>query len=390
MAQLKKKRLLLYLVTFMFWFAQYVYNPQMTPYLLGLGITASFAGTIVGMYGTTQMICRLPLGVMADHVQKHKIFILLGPLLCGTASLIRILSQNPYVLLTANAISGIASSMWISFTILNTMYYEPHEMSKSIGSINAVNNAGILAAYILGGLFYKKFGMVLMFWMSMITGLIGAIIATMIKDEPPKAGAQSVGKLLSSVLQKRLIIFSLLGTLFQFIVFATANSFSNTVVSTNLGDTAAAAVQLSVCSALFTLGGMLSSSFIASDAAQRIGPVKLSILGFSLLAVYCFALPHMPNFITLALMQFVGGCGGTSTFSMIMSDAIRDVKSEQRSTAMGFYQSVYSVGIMTGPTIMGSLIDSMTITPAFAVIGVICICTAVAYPLIRRFAVKAK
>ena len=127
-----------------------------------------------------------------------------------------------------------------------------------------------------------------MFWMSMVTGLAGAAVALMIKDEPAKGGAQSVGKLLSSVLQKRLIVFSLLGTLFQFIVFATANSFSNTVVSNNLGDTASAAVQLSICSALFTLGGMLSSSFIASDTAQRIGPVKLSILGFSLLAVYCF------------------------------------------------------------------------------------------------------
>ena len=385
MAQLKKKRFLLYLVTFLFWFGQYVSNPYMTPYLLGLGITASFAGTIVGMYGSTQLICRLPLGVMADHAQKHKLFILLGVLLCGCASLTRVLSQNPYVLLTANAISGIASSMWISFTILNTMYYEPHEMSKSIGSINAINNAGILAAYIIGGLFYEKYGMVLMFWMSMIAGFIGVAVACFIKDEPPKAGALSVGKLLSVVVQKRLIVFSLLGMLFQFIVFATANSFSSTVIN-NAGVTS---VQLSVCSALFTLGGMLSASFIASNTAQRIGPVKLSIVGFSLLAVYCFALPHMPNFLTLAIMQFIGGCGGTSTFSMIMSDAIRDVKSEQRSTAMGFYQSVYSVGIMTGPTIMGSLIDSIQMTPAFGVIGVICICTAFAYPFVRKFATKA-
>jgi len=384
MAQLKKKRLLLYLVTFLFWFGQYVYNPYMTPYLLGLGITASFAGTIVGMYGSTQLICRLPLGVMADHAQKHKLFILMGVLLCGCASLTRVLSQNPYVLLTANAISGIASSMWISFTILNTMYYEPHEMSKSIGSINAVNNAGILAAYIIGGLFYEKYGMVLMFWMSMIAGFIGVVVSLFIKDEPPKAGALSVGKLLSVVVQKRLIVFSLLGLLFQFIVFATANSFSSTVIN----NTGVTSVQLSVCSALFTLGGMLSASFIASSTAQRIGPVKLSIAGFSLLAVYCFALPHMPNFVTLAIMQFVGGCGGTSTFSMIMSDAIRDVKAEQRSTAMGFYQSVYSVGIMTGPTIMGSLIDSIELTPAFGVIGVICICTAFAYPVVRKFATK--
>ena len=62
MTNLKRKRLLLYLVTFFYWFAQYVYNPYMTPYLLGLNISASFAGVIVGMYGSTQLLCRLPLG----------------------------------------------------------------------------------------------------------------------------------------------------------------------------------------------------------------------------------------------------------------------------------------------------------------------------------------
>ena len=381
MTQLKKKRFLLYLVTFLFWFAQYVYNPYMTPYLLGLGISASFAGVIVGMYGSTQLICRLPLGVMADHKQKHRLFILLGVALCALAAGIRVLSQNPVVLLCANAISGVASSMWISFTILNSLYYAPEELSRSIGSINAVNNAGILAAYILGGLLYARFGMVMMFWLSLGAGLLGVIVALFIRDEPAKEGLP-VGKLLSVVLQKRLIVFSLLGTLFQFIVFATANSFASTVIN-NAGVTA---VQLSICSALFTLGGMLSSYFVGSKPAQRIGPVKLSVIGFGLLAVYCFALPFMPNFIALAAMQFVGGCGGTSTFSIIMSDAIRDVPNEQRSTAMGFYQSVYAVGIMAGPALMGGLIDAFTITPAFAIVGAVCVVTAAAYPLIRRFA----
>ena len=381
MAQLKKKRFLLYLITFLFWFAQYVYNPYMTPYLLGLGISASFAGVIVGMYGSTQLICRLPLGVMADHKQKHRLFILLGVALCALAAGIRVLSQNPVVLLCANAISGVASSMWISFTILNSLYYAPEELSRSIGSINAVNNAGILAAYILGGLLYARFGMVMMFWLSLGAGLLGVIVALFIRDEPAKEGLP-VGKLLSVVLQKRLIVFSLLGTLFQFIVFATANSFASTVIN-NAGVTA---VQLSICSALFTLGGMLSSYFVGSKPAQRIGPVKLSVIGFGLLAVYSFALPFMPNFLALAAMQFVGGCGGTSTFSIIMSDAIRDVPNEQRSTAMGFYQSVYAVGIMAGPALMGGLIDAFTITPAFAIVGAVCVVTAAAYPLIRRFA----
>ena len=380
MTNLKKKRLLLYLVTFFYWFAQYVYNPYMTPYLLGLNISASFAGVIVGMYGSTQLICRLPLGLAADNRQKHKLFILLGVLLSSLASLLRVLSQDPYVLLSANAISGIASSMWISFTILNSLYYEPHELSRSIGSINAVNNAGILAAYLLGGLFYQRFGMVLMFWMSLIAGLIGVVIALFITDEPPRTQALPLRDLIKVIGQRRLIVYSLLATLFQFIVFATANSFSSTVIKT-MGTTD---LQLSICSALFTLAGVISSYFVGTKKAAIIGETRLSMIGFGLLALYCFLLPQMKTFFGATVMQFIGGCGGTSVFSLVMSAAIRDVPGEQRSTAMGFFQSIYAIGIMAGPSLMGTLIDWFDLTPAFSIIGVICVLTAAAYPFIRK------
>ena len=385
MPTLKKKRFLLYLVTFFYWFGQYVYNPYMTPYLLGLNISASFAGVIVGMYGSTQLLCRLPLGLAADNRQKHKLFIFLGALLCALASLLRVLSQNPVALLSANAVSGVASSMWISFTILNSLYYEPHELSRSIGSINAVNNAGILAAYLLGGLLYQRFGMVCMFYLSLSAGAIAAIVALFIADEPPKPHPLPVGQLLRVVGQRRLIVYSLLATLFQFIVFATSNSFSNTVIK-NIGVTS---LQLSVCSALFTFAGVLSSYFVGTKRAARIGETRLAVIGFSLLALYCFLLPQMRTFFGMTVMQFLGGCGGTSVFSLIMSAAIRDVPGEQRSTAMGFFQSVYAVGIMAGPAVMGALIDWFSITPAFSIVGVVCVLTAAAYPLIGRFMRRA-
>ena len=54
----------------------------MTPYLLGLNITASFAGVIVGMYGSTQLICRLPhvsrIGLLPYHRYGVKKYALLG------------------------------------------------------------------------------------------------------------------------------------------------------------------------------------------------------------------------------------------------------------------------------------------------------------------------
>ena len=61
----------------------------------------------------------------------------------------------------------------------------------------------------------------------------------------------------------------------------------------------------------------------------------------------------------------------------------------KRSTAMGFFQSVYAIGIMAGPSVMGTLIDWFRITPAFSIVGVVCVLTAAAYPLISRFMRRA-
>ena len=117
-------------------------TPFLSPYLLGLGISATFAGTIIGAYGFTQLVARFPLGISADCLQKHRIFILLGMLFSGLASVIRFFFPQPVPMLLANLLSGIASSMWISFTILFSRYYPPEELSKSIGLLTAMNNAG--------------------------------------------------------------------------------------------------------------------------------------------------------------------------------------------------------------------------------------------------------
>ena len=62
----KRREWTLLAVVVLFWFAQYVYIPYQTPFLTGKGVAAWMIGTVVGAYGVTQMIFRLPVGVMAD------------------------------------------------------------------------------------------------------------------------------------------------------------------------------------------------------------------------------------------------------------------------------------------------------------------------------------
>jgi MFS family permease len=157
-AHARAGKALLCTITIFFWFAQYVYIPFLTPYLFTLSMTATTVGLIVGAYGVTQLILRIPLGITVDIVRNHKLFILIGTFLAGVSSLCMMISPSPAMLFAANALSGVASSTWISFTVLYHAYYERSESTKAMGIMNLCVNAGILAAFIAGGVLFERVG----------------------------------------------------------------------------------------------------------------------------------------------------------------------------------------------------------------------------------------
>ena len=63
--QKKKGDLLLLVIVVLFWFAQYVFVPFLSPHLTALGMTASVAGMIMGAYGMAQS------GASAEEIVTH-------------------------------------------------------------------------------------------------------------------------------------------------------------------------------------------------------------------------------------------------------------------------------------------------------------------------------
>ena len=126
----KKNSKILFAAVIFFWFAQYVYIPFQTPYLMGIGTSAGMVGMIIGAYGISQMLLRLPVGVLADCRNRHKKFIIIGGLSSGIASIFRIIMQNGTGFFIANLFSGFASAMWISFMVLY-MSFLPFKTAKS-------------------------------------------------------------------------------------------------------------------------------------------------------------------------------------------------------------------------------------------------------------------
>ena len=372
---------LLCAITVFFWFAQYVYIPFLTPYLFTLSMTATVVGLIVGAYGVTQLVLRIPLGITVDIVRNHKLFILIGTFLAGTSSLGMIISPSPVLLCIANGLSGAASSTWISFTVLYPAYYEKSEATKAIGTINLFANAGRFAAFIVGGILFERIGIRGLFVASFASGIIGCILALFVQREREAARVNiSRGGLVRVVKERRLLFFSIMCALTYLVIFGTVYSFT-TSTAKNLGATG---LELALFAVLFSAAGMMGSYFVGTRIASKVGEEYVLLLAFLLLGTYCGGVAFSHSVIPFFPLQVIAGLANGALASSLMAHAIRYVDEDRKSTAMGFYQSVYCLGITLGPVLMGFLVSHASTRASFIIMALIALACAAAIPPVYK------
>ncbi len=324
---------------------------------------------------------RIPLGITVDIVRNHKLFIVIGTFLAGASSLGMIISPSPVLLFIANALSGAASSTWISFTVLYASYYDKSEGTKAIGRINVFTNAGRFAAFIVGGILFGRVGIRGLFVASFVSGMIGCILALCIKHERDTARINiSVGSLVGVVKERRLLFFSIVCALTYLVLFGTVYSFT-TSTAKNLGATG---LDLASFAVLFSAAAMLGSYFVGTRIVKRIGEEYVLLLGFLLLGIYCVGIAFSRSVMNFFPLHVVAGFASGLLVPSLMAHAVRYVDNDRKSTAMGFYQSVYCFGITLGPVLMGFLVDHTSTRASFIVMALIAIACAAAIPPVYK------
>lgn len=363
-----QQRLLLIIVA-LFWFAQYVYIPQQTPYLTLAGLNAGFIGTIVGAYGISQMLLRIPVGVMADLAGRHKRFICIGTISTALASCCRIFLPAASGFLAGNLLSGLASAMWISFMVYYTSFSSAEMQQKATSQIILANNLGMLAGFIASTVLYEKMGMSFLCKLSVGAGAIALLLALAGIREPKKSSEPvasiTIGSLLKICSNRRLIIFSLLAIIQQGIQMATTMSFTTQI----LKDLGAAAFLIGLASIIYMASAVCSSWFGGSALCQKYGPRFWVPAVFIMVALYCILVPTVHSIGIIMMLQILPGFSTGVLYSYLTSEAMTEVPKFQKSTAMGFYQAVYALGMTVFPMIAGNIAESVNMETAYFVLA---------------------
>lgn len=359
-----QRKILLIIVIF-FWFAQYVFMPFQTTYLYSSGITAAAVGIIVGIYGFAQLIFRMPIGLIADKIDIHKFFIIIGILSAGIASLFRIFFPPDLGFLIGNIFSGFASAMWISFMVLYFSYFEKEEHQKASSFIVGANNFGILLGFIACTLLYERFGMKLMCYLSIAAALIAFLLSLFIRGEKRNTAALPVKELVKVYADRRLIVFSILALIQQGIQISTSMTFTTQIAKLRGANN----IQIGLCSIVYILTAVLSSYFAAGKTAKRIGSRFWIPAILICLALYCVLIPNLPSAEWICIAQILSGISTGILFSYCTSEAMQDIPEQKSSTAMGFYQAIYAIGMTTFPILTGKIANTFTIGVAFYILS---------------------
>lgn len=385
------------------WFSLYVYIPYQTPYLTGMGVAAGVVGTVIGAYGTMQIVLRVPLGVMADYLGRHRAIISAGVALGGAACVVRVLVPDEQGYLVANVVSGCAASTWISFMVLYCQYYPPDRQQKATSTMIMACNLGMCLAFVLGAALYGFGGMPLLCTAGAIAGFAGLAASVFIRqdegfsrgdapsaaaegalatDATSAAGAPAVRRggmaavrdLLSVCANRRLVLFAVLALVQQGVQMSTAMSFTTQI----LQDEGATAGFVGAASVFYMVAAVASAQFASTQRCARRGPRFYVPLVFVLMGAYCVLVPAVGNIYVVFALQALPGMSTGILLSYLTSESMAGVPPEKNSTAMGFFQAVYAVGMSLFPMIVGALAGWSSLGTGYAFLAAASVAGALA------------
>ena len=357
---------LMLLAVFFFWFSVYTYPSFLTSYAVNeLKATSTIAGMIVGSYGLTQMVFRIPLGILSDVLKKRKPFIMFGfgfSILASaglTFTALQAGKENvPQGLAIAalifRGVSGITAATWVQFTVLYSANYEGDQVSAAMSRIVVPQCGSQILAMLIGAQLAGNVGEVYAFLLATAGGVIGLIIIAQVREQRPTGEPLTLRGLAEVARNRSLIWGTLLATLYQMVSWSTALGFVQNWAREVIGLTTA---QLGYLSVANLLPNMILSRYSGTRLLRRFGRRAVLAAGFLLLATACFFYPRTHSLVSLLAVQALLGSGIGLIMPLTMSSAIEEIPDEKRGAAMGIYQAVYGLGMFIGPVLAGMVIE---------------------------------
>lgn len=369
----RRSIVLLLAATALFWSALYLYVPILPVYAGLLGASLPTIGLLVGSYGIGQLLLRIPIGAWSDRLGRRRPFVAAGLAVTALSGVALALATEPTSLILARALTGVAAAAWVAFTVLFASYYAAERATVAVSIITFVNIAAQAVATYGGSLLAQVAGWQAPFWGAAGLGLVGLACLVGVHERPiVRSTPLTLRGIVRVITRPALLVVAMAALLGTAINFSTSFGFTP-VYAAEMGATRADLGALTAA----RLVPFAMATLAAAWLAGRVGARRTIVIGLITLAVANALTPLTRDLAGLAVLQALGGIGFGLSSPMLMALSIRTVAAQERATAMGAFQAIYSVGMLLGPWGAGLLAEAAGLGSVFTVAGVIALAAAV-------------
>jgi predicted MFS family arabinose efflux permease len=342
------------------------------------------------------MILRIPLSIFARLAGNHKLIIGAGLIIVSVSCVLPMFSHSWVLFFIMRALSGVASSTWISYTAYQ-LEGAGDQANRRMGFVMACNTGGICISQVIGTLSYSRIGINGIF----IIGACGAGLAFVLllltpfrktgtaTDVVLKAGDLTAKErsftiqMFAEVLKNRqLWICSIIMSLAWWVMFSTNYSFTGVFAQDMLGATP---IHLGLIAFTAQVASVITSLTMGRLGKRKLPERVILTLSFAGCALYAALTGICTSANALVALQLLGGFMVAVPNVILFANAGRELSDKQQILSMGVFQSIYSIGMTAGPAITGVFYDRTTSYPlTFLVIaGVAVLASVMSFALYR-------
>ena len=360
--------ILIFIVSVLLWFSLFIYLPTLPTLLHDKMGSLSSVGLVLSMYGLVQLIFRIPLGLFSDITGHIKILIIFGFLFMAVGSLILGYGNSLWVLMAGRALTGIGAATWVLLVSVFTRLFPVKKIVSATALVTIANGLGKALSTFMTGFLNEWGGASVVFLAAAFASTTAVILLLTIKIEEFTPKKFSFIEM-SELFKRRELIISTIGHGVAMVgLWAITLSFLSVKAKMlGAGDVEIGLI-ISLHLAAFTLSNYINSRLGTEVTIKK--RVFLAALVFFL--GNALAVPASTTF-WLFIIGIISGLGFGILQSSFIGLSILKVDINQRSTALGFHQSLYSLGIFIGPWIGGVLADYFGINIMFGIISCLCL-----------------
>lgn len=364
----QKFRIFLYCVmTTFFWFSGYAYVPYLSTYGASMTQSAALVGFMLGAYGWAQLVLRIPIGIISDRLNNRRVFIRIGCMLLSVSAFGFYLAPGINWLIACRALTGVSASVWVAISVLFGSYFDKASGVKALTLLNACNLLGQMLASIVVMPVTATYGIRSSFLVAAVAGIIPLLISFTLKDRKLERKPLQLTALLAVGRTRWVLGVSTMCILSQLMTFATNTGFTPQLALA-LG---AKPSVLSWILLISTAGGAIVSFLSPRFLIDRFGALNTVVFLLAVQSVTCLLQPLAPTLTVLLGIVFFSGLARGTAVSLMLGLVIMPFPYEKQAAAMGFYQALYSLGIILGPTIAGAVMQTGGLAMGFYVIGLL-------------------